>query len=338
MKAVDTHADLLRESAANVGNDLRLGSNEAPPAIISVFLGDELNAIIRSIIDGTNYKEQTSTMLRIGVDVLPAIPKDTTDRNRTSPLAFTGNKFELRMLGSSQSIAEPNIALNTIMAEELRKFADRLENSQNFDETLQAMVCEAFTKHQRILFDGNGYSDAWKSEAVLRGLSNYPSTAECLPTYIQEKNIDLVLRHGIFTENEMRARYAIHLESYNKIVAIEARTMLDMAIHQILPAAMRYTKDLCDALVVKKSIGVSCNAESVLVRKLSGHTDCLYDAIENLRHGLENVPKQREAAAMYYHDTIVPGMNALRTEADALEAMTDKSYWPYPTYSDLLFY
>ena len=155
---------------------------------------------------------------------------------------------------------------------------------------------------------------------------------------MQEKNIDLVIRHGIFTENEMRARYAIHLESYNKIVAIEARTMLDMAIHQILPAAMHYTKDLCDALVVKKNIGVSCNAESVLARNLSGHTDSLYDAIETLRHGLQNVPKQAEAAAMYYHDTIIPGMNALRMEADALEAMTDKSYWPYPTYSDLLFY
>ena len=338
IKAVDEYQDLLRISAATAGNDHRLGANEAPPAIISVFLGDELNAIIRSIIDGTNYKEQKKTMLRIGVDVLPAIPKDTTDRNRTSPLAFTGNKFELRMLGSSQSIAEPNIALNTIMAEELGRFADRLEKAENFDETLHELVGEAFTRHQRILFDGNGYSDAWKEEAVARGLSNYPSTAECLPTYVQEKNIDLVLRHGIFTENEMRARYAIHLESYNKMVAIEARTMIDMAIHQILPAAMHYTKDLCDGLVVKKNLGVSCNAESVLVRKLSGHTDSLYDAIETLRHGLDNVPKHPEAAAMYYHDTVIPGMNAMRTEADALEAITDKSYWPYPTYSDLLFY
>ena len=335
---VDEYQDFLRCTVASAGNDHRLGANEAPPAIISVFLGDELNAIIRSIIDGTNYKEQKKTMLRIGVDVLPAIPKDTTDRNRTSPLAFTGNKFELRMLGSSQSIAEPNIALNTIMAEELGRFADRLEKAENFDETLHALVGEAFTRHQRILFDGHGYSDAWKEEAVARGLSNYPSTAECLPTYVQEKNIDLVLRHGIFTENEMRARYAIHLESYNKMVAIEARTMIDMAIHQILPAAMHYTKDLCDGLVVKKNLGVSCNAESVLVRKLSGHTDSLYDAIETLRHGLANVPKHPEAAAMYYHDTVIPGMNALRTEADALEAITDKSYWPYPTYSDLLFY
>ena len=335
---VDEYQDFLRCTVASAGNDHRLGANEAPPAIISVFLGDELNAIIRSIIDGTNYKEQKKTMLRIGVDVLPAIPKDTTDRNRTSPLAFTGNKFELRMLGSSQSIAEPNIALNTIMAEELRKFADRLEKAEDFDETLHELVCEAFTKHQRILFDGNGYSQEWKEEAVQRGLSNYPSTAECLPTYVQEKNIDLVTRHGIFTEAELRARYAIHLESYNKIMAIEAKTMLDMAIHQILPAAMRYTRDLCDALVVKKNVGASCRAESVLVESLSLHTDALYDAIDILRHALESVPKHAEAAAMYYHDTIVPGMNALRREADFLESMTDKSYWPYPTYSDLLFY
>jgi len=335
---VDEYQDFLRCTVASAGNDHRLGANEAPPAIISVFLGDELNAIIRSIIDGTNYKELKKTMLRIGVDVLPAIPKDTTDRNRTSPLAFTGNKFELRMLGSSQSIAEPNIALNTIMAEELGRFADILEKAEDFDKALHDLVCEVFTKHQRILFDGNGYSQEWKEEAVRRGLSNYPSTAECLPTYVQEKNIDLVIRHGIFTEAEMRARYAIHLESYNKIVAIEARTMLDMAIHQILPAAIHYTKDLCDTLVVKKSVGASCNAETVLIRNLSGHTDSLHDAIETLRHSLANVPKQAEAAAMYYHDTIVPGMNALRAEADALEAMTDKSYWPYPTYSDLLFY
>jgi len=335
---VDEYQDFLRCTVASAGNDHRLGANEAPPAIISVFLGDELNAIIRSIIDGTNYKEQTKTMLRIGVDVLPAIPKDTTDRNRTSPLAFTGNKFELRMLGSSQSIAEPNIALNTIMAEELGRFADILENAEDFDKALHDLVCDVFTRHQRILFDGNGYSQEWKEEAVQRGLSNYPSTAECLPTYVQEKNIDLVARHGIFTEAELRARYAIHLESYNKIVAIEARTMLDMALHQILPAAMHYSKDLCDALIVKKNLGISCNAENTLVKKLSAHTDSLYDAIETLRHSLNNVPKQREAAAMYYHDTIVPGMNALRAEADELEAMTDKSYWPYPTYSDLLFY
>jgi len=338
LAGVDEYQDFLRCTVASAGNDHRLGGGEAPPAIISVFLGDELNAIIKSIIDGTKYKEQKKTMLRIGIDVMPAIPKDTTDRNRTSPLAFTGNKFEFRMLGSSQSVAEPNIALNTIMAEELSRFADVLENAEDFDKALHDLVCEVFTKHQRILFDGNGYSDVWKEEAVRRGLSNYPSTAECLPSLIQEKNIDLVVRHGIYTENEFRARYAIHLESYNKIVAIEARTMLDMAVHQILPAAIHYTKDLCDALTVKQNLGLSCRAESVLVRNLSQNTESLYDAIDMLRHVMEAVPKDAEAAARYYHDTVVPGMEAIRSAADVLESMTEKKYWPYPTYSDLLFY
>ncbi len=335
---VDEYQDFLRCTVASAGNDHRLGANEAPPAIVSVFLGQELNGIIRSIIDGTKYLEQKKTMLRIGVDVLPAIPRDTTDRNRTSPLAFTGNKFELRMLGSSQSISEPNIALNTIMAEELSKFADILERAEDFDRTLHELVCDAFTKHQRILFDGNGYSGEWKEEAARRGLSNYPSTAECLPAMIQEKNIDLVVRRGIYTETEFRARYAIHLEAYNKIVAIEARTMHDMAMHQILPAAMHYTRALCQSISTKQAVGASCHAEQVLVRKLSGHTDSLYDALETLEHVLKNVPKGPEAAARYYHDTVKPGMVALRAEADALEDLTDKAYWPYPTYSDLLFY
>ena len=335
---VDEYQDFLRCTVASAGNDHRLGANEAPPAILSVFLGDELNAIIRSIIDGTKYCQQKQDVMRIGVDVLPAIPRDTTDRNRTSPLAFTGNKFELRMLGSSQSIAEPNIALNTIMAEELSKFADALEAAEDFDATLHQLVCDAFTKHQRILFDGNSYSSEWKEEAARRGLSNYPSAAECLPSLIQEKNIDLVVRRGIYTESEFRARYAIHLEAYNKIVAIEARTMVDMAVHQILPAAMHYTRDLCNSLTAKKSLGISCNAESVLVRDLSKYTDSLYDTITILSHALESVPKGAEAAAMYYHDTVIPGMKAMRSEADKLEALTDKSYWPYPTYSDLLFY
>ena len=335
---VDEYQDFLRCTVASAGNDHRLGANEAPPAILSVFLGDELNAIIRSIVDGTKYREQKKTMMRIGVDVLPAIPKDTTDRNRTSPLAFTGNKFELRMLGSSQSISEPNIALNTIMAEELSKFADILEAADDFDAALHTLVCDVFTKHQRILFDGNGYSEEWKQEAVNRGLSNYPSTAECLPALIQEKNIDLVTRRGIYTESEFRARYAIHLEAYNKIVAIEARTMVDMALHQILPAAMHYSRDLCNSMTVKKSLGISCNAETVLVKNLSLHCDALFDALHILHHALEAVPKQPEAASRYYHDTIVPGMSAVRTHADALEEFTDKSYWPYPTYSDLLYY
>ena len=338
LAGVDEYQDFLRCTVASAGNDHRLGGGEAPPAIISVFLGEELNAIVRSIIDGTKYKEQQKTLLRIGVDVMPPIPKDTTDRNRTSPLAFTGNKFEFRMLGSSQSVAEPNIALNTIMAEELSRFADILETAEDFDKALHDLVCDAFTRHQRILFDGNGYADAWKEEAARRGLSNYPSTAECLPSLIQEKNIDLVVRHGIYTETEFRARYAIHLESYNKIVAIEARTMVDMAMHQILPAALRYTRDLCATVETKTNLGLSCHAETVLVNQLSQGTESLYDGLDILRHCLASVPKEAEAAARYYHDTIIPGMNALRSAADSLEMLTDKSLWPYPTYSDLLFY
>ena len=338
IQGVDEYQDFLRCTVATAGNDHRLGAAEAPPAIVSIFLGDELSAVVQSIIDGTNYEEPEKSLLRIGVDVLPAIPKDTTDRNRTSPLAFTGNKFELRMLGSSQSISGPNIALNTIMAEELGKFADVLEQAEDFDTALQSLVCKALTEHSRIIFGGNGYSQEWKEEAVRRGLSNLSSTAEALPTYISDKNIDLVTRHGIFTETEFRARHTIHLEAYNKMVNIEARTMVDMAVHQILPAALHYTRTLCGGVASKKALGVSCRAETALIEKLSGASDALYDNVEALRFSLAAVPAEPQTAAGYYHDVVIPGMVAVRTEADALEALTDKSYWPYPTYSDLLFY
>ena len=338
VKGVDEYQDLLRCTVAYAGNDHRLGANEAPPAIISIFLGDELNAIIKSIVEGTDYENPEKANLRIGVDVLPPIRKDTTDRNRTSPLAFTGNKFEFRMLGASQSISSPNIALNTIMAEELAQFADVLEKAENFDEALHNLVAETFKNHHRIIFDGNGYSEEWKQEAAARGLSNLPSTAECLPTYISPKNIDLVTRHGIFTEPEFRARHAIYLEAYNKIVNIEGRTMVDMAVHQILPAAMRYTDDLCQSLYHKKAMNASCRAESDLVRLLSENTDALYDDINRLKEALATVPADKQEASFHYHDQVVPAMETLRIHADILEANTAKSYWPYPTYSDLLFY
>ncbi len=338
LKGVDEYQDFLRCTVASAGNDHRLGGGEAPPAIVSVFLGDELNGIIQSIIDGTSYQQEDSGMLRIGVDVLPPIPKDTTDRNRTSPLAFTGNKFEFRMLGSSQSISGPNVALNTIMAEELRQFADRLEQAEDFDSALHELVCEVFTKHQRIIFSGNGYSEEWKKEAVDRGLCNFPSTAEALPAYVAEKNVALFTSHGIFTENEMRARYAIHLEAYNKIVAIEARTMLDMAMHQILPAAVHYCRALCDTVGTKRHVGASHRAETRLIEALSGYTDALYDSVDALQQAMENVPRDVEAASMYYHNAVIPVMEQMRISADELEKLTDKNYWPYPTYSDLLFY
>ena len=335
---VDEYQDFLRCTVAIAGNDHRLGADEAPPAIVSVYLGDELTAIIDSIIQGTNYTEPEKSMLRIGVDVLPAIPKDTTDRNRTSPLAFTGNKFELRMLGSSQSIAGPNIALNTIMAEELGKFADILEKAEDFDATLQKLVGDTLTKHSRIIFSGNGYSQEWKEEAARRGLHNHPSTAKALPTYVSPENIDLVTRRGIFTENEFRARHTIHLEAYNKTIGIEARTMMDMALHQILPAALAYCRSLCEGIAAKQPLGLSCKAERQLAQRLSEAADALYDHVQTLGFSLDAVPTDPELAVDYYHDVVVPAMANLRKEADTLETLTDKSYWPYPTYSDLLFY
>lgn len=335
---VDEYQDFLRCTVASAGNDHRLGASEAPPAIVSIFLGEELDGIIQSIIDGTNYTEPEKSMLRIGVDVLPAIPKDTTDRNRTSPLAFTGNKFELRMPGSSQSIAGPNIVLNTIMAEELGKFADVLENAKDFDAELQKLVCQALKDHKRIIFSGNGYSEEWKQEAARRGLSNLASTAEALPAYASAKNIDLVTRHGIFTEDEFRARSIIHMEAYNKIIRIEARTMMDMALHQILPAALRYTQSLCQGIAAKQPLHLSAKAENQLVSRLSAATDALYDHVETLRFALDAVPSEPAVAADYYHNVVIPAMRDLRKEADTLETLTDKTYWPYPTYSDLLFY
>ena len=341
IKGVDEYQDLLRCTVAYAGNDHRLGANEAPPAIISIFLGDELEAVVNSIINGTDYTDPQKSTMRIGVDVLPSIPKDTTDRNRTSPVAFTGNKFEFRMLGSSQSIAGPNIVLNTIMAEELRQFADTLENADDFDKALQKLVCETLTSHKRIIFNGNGYSEEWQKEAAKRGLSNLPCTAKALPAYISQKNIDLVTRHGIYTESEFRARYEIHLESYNKIIRIEAKTMVDMVMHEILPAALRYTSDLAAGINNKCSaMGNTARfkVETALVTRLSECCDALYESSEKLCADLKCVPNENKDAADYYSDVIVPGMRTVRKHADLLEKLTAKSYWPYPLYSDILYY
>ena len=335
---VDEYQDFLRCTVATAGNDHRLGASEAPPAIVSIFLGDELNAVVRSIIDGTNYHDPEKGTLRIGVDVLPTIPRDTTDRNRTSPLAFTGNKFEFRMLGSSQSVSGPNIALNTIMAEELGRFANVLEKADDFDASLQELVCQALTEHSRIIFSGNGYSDEWKEEAARRGLHNFPSTAEALPTYVSEKNIDLVTRHGVFTETEFRARYRIHLDAYNKVVAIEAKTMIDMAMHQILPAAMGYARQLCDGIISKRAAGLSCWVETDIAGQLSTAADRLYDHVNSLKEALCQVPAEAEEAALYYRQVVCGYMEEVRRQADILETLTDKAHWPFPTYSDLLFY
>ena len=342
IKGIDEYQDFLRCSVASAGNDHRLGAHEAPPAIISVYLGDELNAVVNSIINGTNYNDPKSSLLRIGVDAMPSIPKDTTDRNRTSPVAFTGNKFEFRMLGSSQSIAGPNIALNTIMAEELCRFADILEQADDFDATLQKLICEALTDHQRIIFNGNGYSEQWQKEAEKRGLSNLATTPEALRAYIADKNIELVTKRGIFTEQEFRARQEIHLESYNKLINIEARTMVDMVMHQILPAAIRYSAELAAGVNQKQTAfgsRVKALAEQSISSRLSERCDALYEHTEKLYTDLKAVPDcGNQEAADYYGDVIVPGMELVRKDADFLEKLTPKADWPYPIYSDLLFY
>jgi len=341
IKGIDEYQDLLRCSVAFAGNDHRLGAHEAPPAIISVFLGDELTAVVESIIQGSDYTNPEKSLMRIGIDVMPVLPKDTTDRNRTSPVAFTGNKFEFRMLGSSQSIAGPNITLNTIMAEELSRFAEILEESADFDTALQKLVCDTFTEHQRIIFNGNGYSNEWQIEAEKRGLSNLSNTAMAMPTYLSAKNIDLVTRHGIYTEQEFRARYEIYLESYNKLINIEARTMVDMVMHQILPAALGYSSELAEGIQRKRIATngkVSALTETSLVERISLRSDSLYENTELLYRQLKAVPTDSADAMQYYSNTIIPAMQAVRKDADFLEKLTAKSHWPYPTYSDLLFY
>lgn len=341
IKGIDEYQDLLRCTVAYAGNDHRLGAHEAPPAIISIFLGDELEAVVESIINGTDYTDPQKSVMRIGVDVLPSIPKDTTDRNRTSPVAFTGNKFEFRMLGSSQSIAGPNIVLNTIMAEELKQFADILECADDFDKALQKLICETLTDHKRIIFNGNGYSENWQQEAAKRGLSNIPCAAKALPNYVSEKNIELVTKHGIYTESEFWARYEINLEAYNKIIRIEAKTMVDMVMHEILPAALRYASDLAAGINNKRNAmgsDVKALTETSLTKRISDGCDSLYYNSEKLHADLKCIPTGNKEAADYYCDVIVADMRAVRKDADLLEKLTAKSYWPYPLYSDILFY
>ncbi len=337
VKGVDEYQDFLRTTVATAGNDHRLGAQEAPPAVLSIFLGDELNAVVESIIHGTAYTDTSKKTLKIGVDVLPAIRQDTTDRNRTSPMAFTGNKFEFRMLGSSQSISGPNIALNTIMAEELKQFADELEPSADFQGDLQKLIRRVFTEHQRIIFNGNGYDGQWLAEAERRGLSNLKSTADALPAYIQPKNIGLFVKHGIYTEAEVRARYEIHVENYRTVLSIEASTMIDMIRHEILPAVSRYAADLCARAERKKGLGLPCAYETGTAREIAGLTDRLAEECRVLAADLEAMPAGPEEAMRRCHGTLVPHMEAARASADALEVLTAAEYWPMPVYSELLF-
>ena len=342
IKGVDEYQDLLRCSVANPGNDHRLGAQEAPPAIISVFLGDELTAIVDAIIHGTRYVDQRMKSISIGVDALPPIPQDTTDRNRTSPLAFTGNKFEFRMLGSSQSITGPNVALNTIMAEELSQFADELEKAADFNTALHDVVQRAFTQHQRITFNGNGYEDAWVTEAKKRGLSNLACTADALQTYIQPRHIELFSRHHVFTEEELRARNEIHLENYCEVVGIEARTMTDMVNRNIFPAVSRFSGDMARTIGFKKAAlpeDPDCAAEEeLLLRRLSTLSADMMKETRALEAALA-APRGKDAyeAAHYYRYTVFEIMGRLREAVDGLEAVTDASVWPYPSYTELLF-
>ena len=337
VKGVDDYQDFLRATVAFPGNDHRLGAQEAPPAVLSIFLGDELGAVVDSIIHDTEFKEAGNRTLEIGVDVLPAIRTDNTDRNRTSPMAFTGNKFEFRMLGSSQSISGPNIALNTIMAEQLQQFADELEKSTDFQADLQKLIKRVFTEHSRIIFNGNGYDDAWIAEAEKRGLANLVSTADALPAYTAPKNVELFTKHGIYTKEEISARSEIHMENYTTVISIEAKTMVDMIRHQILPAVSRYAADLCRRAAEKGACGVSCQFEKDTAAKIGTLTDALAQTCGKLEEAVTQLPGETVRAMVYCHESIIPLMTAARETSDKLETLTDSTYWPFPVYSDLLF-
>ena len=339
IKGVDEYQDILRCCVSYAGNDLRLGGNEAPPAVISIFLGDELTAVLDSIIRGTAYVDMTKKKLEIGVDTLPEIPQDTTDRNRTSPCAFTGNKFEFRMLGSSQSVASPNTVLNTIMAEELGQFADILEQAEDFNAALQALLHNTFKAHQRIIFNGNGYDESWAEEAKRRGLSNRRDTVDSMPAYIDAKNISLFTKHDVFSEAEMRARYGIHLENYCKITAIEANTLLTMIRRSIFPAVSRYTGELAETVQRKKALYLDCAAETELLQQLSGLNNELYDTARAMDKALEEAPASEGdiESARYYRDVVYALEYKASHLVNTLETYTSAEFWPYPTYADILF-
>ncbi len=339
IKAVDEYQDLLRISVAGAGNDHRLGASEAPPAIVSMFLGDELNEILDAIKNDRPYSAGEKQLLKVGVHVLPRFPKDTTDRNRTSPFAFTGNKFEFRMLGSSASVADANTVLNTAVADVLRQFADELEGKWDFEGALHDLIRRTIREHDRIIFNGNGYDDAWTKEAEKRGLSNYRTTPDCLPHLLDEKNIALYTRHRVFSETELHARYEILQENYRKVVRIEALTMIDMARKDILPAVSRYGAALATALDAKQRVGVNDTYERECAAQVSSLTGEMYEKLLHLERELDALASVCDSAeqSMFYKDRILPAMAELRRVGDALESVTDAGYWPFPTYGELLF-
>ena len=342
IKAVDDYQDLLRISVATAGNDHRLGANEAPPAVVSIFLGDELQGILDAIECDTPYEAATKKTMKLGVDVLPRFPRDTTDRNRTSPFAFTGNKFEFRMLGSSNSIACANIMLNAAVAESLKIYADRLECAENFEAKLHEMIQKTIKDHKCIIFNGNGYDDAWIQEATqVRGLCNYPTTPDCIPHILDEKNVKMLTEHKVFSLSELKSRCEIQLENYCKTVLIEANTMIDMARKQILPAVQEYTGALAGTAAAKKAVSskVVCAYETTTIEKLSALTDTIAVATDELEASVLALKDcgDIEAESEAIRDTVIGKMNALRTAVDEAETHTAESYWPFPTYGELLF-
>ena len=340
IKAVDEYQDLLRLSVASAGNDHRLGANEAPPAIISMFLGDELTAILESIMSGKPYDKKAKEVIKLGVDILPAFPKDNTDRNRTSPFAFTGNKFEFRSLGSSMSISCPNIMLNTITAEALCQFADELEKADDFNSALNALIKKTLNEHKNIIFNGDGYSQEWVDEAARRGLLNLKTTSDALPHFLNEKNVKLFQKHKVHTKTEMEARYEIQMEDYCKVLNIEVMTMLEMVKREITPAVINFTKDVADsALSMKNLIGNAAKTQVELVKTLSELTDALTDKTKALEDVIAKVKDYDNVTdcAKFYTASVIPAMNDVREVADKLETIVGSEYWPFPTYGDLLF-
>ncbi len=342
IKAVDDYQDLLRLSVATASNDLRLGANEAPPAIVSVYLGSELTAILESIESGKPYNAAAKEKILLGTSILPQLPKDTTDRNRTSPFAFTGNKFEFRMVGSSSSIADANTMLNTAVAESLRQFADVLEGASDFKATLNDLIKTTISKHKRIIFNGNGYDEAWVKEAVeKRGLLNLKTTPDAVPHLISKKNIDLMTSHNVYSAEELHARYEILLSNYCKVTNIEALTMLDMTRKQILPAIAAYVSDIANTAAAKKAVSESIDISyekgllerlSTLMSIISSRADALEDAVIKV-HSIKDVAEE----ACGYRDLVIPKMNELRAAVDEAELIVAAKYWPFPTYGDLLF-
>ena len=342
LKAVDDYQDLLRLSVATAGNDHRLGANEAPPAVVSVFLGDELNGVLEAIETDTPYAGAEKTQMQLGVNVLPKFNRDTTDRNRTSPFAFTGNKFEFRMLGSSNSIACANIMLNSAVAESLKIYADRLEKAENFEDTLHEMIRKTIRDHKHIIFNGNGYDDTWIKEATeKRGLLNYRTTPDCMPHLLDEKNVRMLTSHKVFSEAELKSRCEIMLDNYCKTVLIEANTMIDMAKTEIAPAISAYALELANTAAAKKTVDVtiSCSYETGLLKKLARLEDQIAVRADELKTAVMKLQDASDIEAESYmiRDEILGRMSELRIACDEAETITAKKYWPFPTYSDLLF-